>query len=177
MNLVSWRPQQSQGAIASWMRLGITLGLLFSLLLGNAAPSFAAGVDPYVARFLDVSDPVELPLDETGATQAFTGRDISRGKRLYDENCKTCHVGGTTLPNPLVSLSLEDLSGAMPPRDTINSLVAFMREPMTYDGSEPTFWCREVPETWLSDEQLANLAAFLLRAADKGPGWASRQID
>jgi len=42
---------------------------------------------------------------------------------------------------------------------------------MTYDGSEETFWCRQVPESWMSQEQVEKLAAFVLRAAQKAPGW------
>jgi len=30
---------------------------------------------------------------------------------------------------------------------------------MTYDGSEETYWCREVPESWMSQEEV-EAAAF-----------------
>jgi photosystem II cytochrome c550 len=49
-----------------------------------------------------------------------------------------------------------------------------MRHPVTYDGSEDTFWCREVPESWMSATEIENLAAFVIRAAEKSPGWGSQ---
>ncbi len=159
-----------------WQRsLGWLCGGLFILLLGWAiAPTTAlaaAGVDNYVIQYLKVTDSVELPLNERGETKTFTAVDLTRGKRLFEENCKNCHVGGSTLPNPLVSLSLKDLKGATPPRDTIASLVAFQRSPMSYDGSEESYSCRRVSEDWLTTEQLETLAAFILRAAAVAPGW------
>jgi photosystem II cytochrome c550 len=95
---------------------------------------------------------------------------------LFEAHCKNCHVGGATLPDPLVSLSLEDLKDANPARDNINSLVAFQRKPMTYNGSEESFWCRPVPESWMSTAEVENLAAFVLRAAQKAPGWGTESF-
>ena len=129
--------------------------------------------DPYVMRYLNASEPVSLPLDNKGQLMAFTAADFSVGKRLFEENCKNCHVGGATLPNPLVSLSLEDLKGATPPRNTIQGLVAYQREPLAYDGKDFGFGCREVSESWISTEDLQKLAAFVLRAAEVAPGWGT----
>jgi photosystem II cytochrome c550 len=135
-------------------------------------PTQAATLDPYVVRYLKVSEPIALDLDE-GQTKLFSAENLSEGKRLFEENCKNCHVGGATLPDPIVSLSLEALRGAMPPRDNINSLVTFLRQPMTYDGTEESFFCRQMPESWVSQSEVENLAAFVLRAAQKAPGWGS----
>lgn len=131
-----------------------------------------AAVDNYVRRYL-ASEPITLALDEQDQTKQFSPEDLSIGKELFEANCLNCHVGGATLPDPTVSLALNTLAGATPPRDNINALVAFLREPMTYDGSEPTFWCRQVPETWMPPEQIEKLAAFVLRAAEKAPGWGT----
>jgi photosystem II cytochrome c550 len=49
----------------------------------------------------------------------------------------------------------------------------FSRNPTTYDGSEESIWCRQVSSDWMDDTALENLAAFLLRAAEKAPGWGS----
>lgn len=162
--------------IIPWLQVGITtlvVGCLaWSFVWGN--PAWAAnGIDGYVSQYLKATQPVSLPLDATGVSRNFTPVELTQGKRLFEENCKNCHVGGATLPNPLVSLSLKDLQGATPPRDTIASLVAFQRLPMTYDGSEESYWCREVPENWLTTEQLEELAAFILRAASVAPGWGT----
>lgn len=135
-----------------------------------------AAVDNYVRRYLDAREPVSLDLDGKGQTQQFSPEQLSEGKELFEAHCLNCHVGGATLPDPTVSLSLTTLAGATPPRNNINALVDFQRQPMTYDGSEPSFWCREVPETWMPQEQIETLAAFVLRAAQKAPGWGTQNF-
>ncbi|WP_293129244.1 photosystem II cytochrome PsbV2 [Microcoleus sp. bin38.metabat.b11b12b14.051] len=148
------------------------LGILIVLPLVLVAPQpVLAAADSYVTRYLKVSEPVPLELDAQGQTRLFSAEDLSAGKRLFEQNCLNCHVGGATLPDPTISLSLTALEGATPPRTTINSLVSYLREPMTYDGSEETFWCRQVPESWMRQTEIENLAAFVLRAAQKAPGW------
>lgn len=157
----------------------LLLRCLFGVLvawLGIAIVSFpvqAAAVDTYVAQYLKAKEPISLEIDGQGQTRSFSPTDLSKGKRLFEENCKNCHVGGATLPDPLVSLSLEDLRQANPARDNINSLVTFMRQPMTHDGREESLGCRQVPESWMSQSQVENLAAFVLRAAQKAPGWGT----
>jgi photosystem II cytochrome c550 len=148
-----------------------TLIVCWSWVIG-CLPVHAA-VDNYVARYLKVTEPVPVKLNEQGATRLFTPEDVSSGKRFFEKNCLNCHVGGATLPNPMVSLSLTALSGATPPRDNVDNFVAYMRQPMVYDGSEVSFWCREVPDSWLSQTEVENLAAFVLRAAEKAPGWGT----
>lgn len=147
--------------------LAICLGALTFCLPAQAA------IDPYISRYLDAAEPVALPLNDQEQTRSFSAEALSEGIHLFEENCKNCHVGGATLPDPTVSLSLEALQQAVPPRDNINSLVAYLRQPMTYDGSEETFWCRQVSESWMSQTQVENLSAFILRAAQKAPGWGN----
>jgi len=132
-----------------------------------------AAVDNYVRRYLDAREPVSLDVDGQGQTMQFSAADLSAGKQLFETHCLNCHVGGATLPDPTVSLALNTLAGATPPRDNIKGLVNFLREPMTYDGSEPSFWCRQVPESWMPKAQIEKLAAFVLRAAQKAPGWGT----
>lgn len=153
-----------------WLLLSVIV-VCSSLLL--AKPAYARSIDPFVLRFLDVREPVPLAVNQQGETQLFSGVDLSEGKRLFEENCKNCHVGGTTLPNPPISLSLEALQGATPPRNTVNDLVTFIRQPLSYDGSEEAYLCRQVPESWMPQEQVEKLAAFVLRSAQKAPGWGS----
>jgi photosystem II cytochrome c550 len=156
-----------------WLLL-IVLGWLW---LGLAQPLQAAKIDPFVKRYLQVAQPVELPYDASGQLRSFDAEQISAGKHLFETNCLNCHVAGETLPDPRITLSLQDLSQATPPRDTISGLVAYLRQPMTYDGSEPTLSCREIPEDWLSQAQVENLAAFLLRTAQKAPGWGTGALN
>lgn len=150
--------------------LAVCLGVLMV-----SSPALAAR-DNYVRQYLKVTEPISLALDGQGDTAQFSPEDLSAGKELFEANCLNCHVGGATLPDPTVSLYLDTLAGATPPRDNINGLVAFLRQPMTYDGSELSFWCREVPESWMPQEQIEKLAAFVLRAAQKAPGWGTNQF-
>jgi photosystem II cytochrome c550 len=116
---------------------------------------------------------VSIPVNAQGETRLFSVAELSTGKRLFEDSCKTCHVGGTTLPNPPISLSLAALKAAQPPRDTIDSLVRYSRHPVAYDGSNDDVLCRTVSESWLTQVQLEQIAAFILKAAEKAPGWGS----
>lgn len=157
-----------QSSVAAKLSILMGTAIVFCL---TALPAQAASIDPYVKQYLRATAPVDIPYNEQGETKEFSPQSLSRGKKLFEENCLNCHVGGSTLPNPQVSLSLEDLQGASPPRDNIENLVAYMREPMTYDGQYVSNWCRKVPDTWMSRQQVESLTAFILRAAEKAPGW------
>jgi photosystem II cytochrome c550 len=152
-----------------WLLTGLLVCLSWLLL---SQPGWAAS-DLYVRKYLGVQEPVPLVMDAQGTTRLFSAAELSTGKQFFEENCKNCHVGGSTLPDPTVPLSLEALRNAQPPRDTILSLVRFLRQPMTYDGTEETYSCRQVPESWLSDAAAEDLAAFILRSAEKAPGWGN----
>lgn len=156
----------------SGLRFLAALWILCTSVLVLSSPAWA-DVDVYVRRYLGAQEPVPLLMDTQGQTRLFTATDLSMGKRFFENNCKNCHVGGSTLPDPTVPLSLEALQKATPPRDTVLGLVAFLRRPMTYDGSEATFSCRQVSESWLSEAEAENVAAFILRSAQKAPGWGN----
>jgi photosystem II cytochrome c550 len=158
--------------LASCLRFVAVLFLAGFSFLSFSTPSWAEA-DIYVRKFLDVKESVPLVMNEQGQTRLFSAADLSAGKRFFEDNCKNCHVGGSTLPDPTVPLSLEALQGATPPRDTVLSLVAFLRQPMTYDGTEETYSCRQVPASWLSQEEAENVSAFILRSAQKAPGWGN----
>lgn len=143
---------------------------------GGILPASAA-VDPYVARYLRVTEPIPLELDHQGNTELFTPAELSKGKALFEKNCLSCHVGGTTLPDPTVPLSLAALRGATPQRDTIAGLVAFMRQPMTYDGTQEAILCQKVPESWLSTVDVEAIAGFVLRSAQAAPGWGTETFE
>lgn len=155
-----------------WIHLFVLVCLVCVPLGSMPSPTWAA-VDPYIIRYLRVTEPVSLELDGQGHSQLFTPDDLTVGKQLFERNCLNCHVGGTTLPNPLVSLALKDLQAANPRRDTIAGLVTYFRQPMTYDGSEENFWCRQVPESWLAQQEVEQLASFVLQAAHTAPGWGT----
>ena len=69
-------------------------------------------------------------------TVTLTPEQVKRGKRLFINTCSLCHIGGITKTNPNVGLDTEALSLATPARNTIESLVDYMKNPTTYDGLE-----------------------------------------
>lgn len=155
----------------SFLRSFVLLILTWIGWLIFSYPVQAQTVDPYVLRYLS-DEPVEILSDRQGQTQIFSLEDLSEGKVLFTDSCLNCHAGGATIPYPPVSLSLEDLKGATPRRDNIKDLVAYMRHPVSYDGSDTNYWCREITDNWMSDSQIENLAAFILQSALEAPGWA-----
>ncbi|MGQ9871788.1 photosystem II cytochrome PsbV2 [Leptodesmis sp.] len=159
-----------------WLPLLAWIAAIFLPMVLVSLPAQAV-VDPYVTRYLKVTEPIPLVVDEQGSTRLFSAAEISSGKSLFEKNCLNCHVGGNTLPDPTVPLSLTALAGATPRRDTIQGLVAYLRHPMTYDGSEESFWCRKVPESWLATPDVEAIAAFILRAAEKAPGWGTETFE
>jgi photosystem II cytochrome c550 len=100
--------------------------ILASLLVSTA-------VQPVKALELD-EDTRTISLDGKGNSVVLTPEQVKRGKRLFNNACGTCHVGGLTKTNPNVGLDTESLSLATPPRDSVTSLVAYFKDPMTYDG-------------------------------------------
>jgi photosystem II cytochrome c550 len=148
----------------------ITGCLVLFLWLSMATPASAA-VDTYVTQYLKASEPVAINTDAQGNTSAFTPEALDKGFQLFSNNCKSCHVGGANVTIPQISLALSTLKAATPPRDNVAALVAFQRLPMSYDGSEESVWCRQVSESWMSDADLEDLAAFILRAAEYDRGW------
>ena len=104
-------------------------------LLGSilATLVFSAHVSSANALELD-EDTRTVTLDGKGNSVVLTPEQVKRGKRLFNNACGTCHVGGLTKTNPNVGLDTESLSLATPPRDNITKLVEYMKEPMTYDG-------------------------------------------
>ena len=105
-----------------------------ALVSGCLATLILAGnVNSANALELD-EDTRTVTLDAKGNSVVLTPEQVKRGKRLFNNACGTCHVGGLTKTNPNVGLDTESLSLATPPRDSITSLVAYFKDPMTYDG-------------------------------------------
>lgn len=90
---------------------------------------------PCAALELD-EDTRTVTLDSKGSTVILSPEQVKRGKRLFNNACGTCHVGGLTKTNPNVGLDVEALSLATPPRDNITSLVGYFKDPMSYDGTD-----------------------------------------
>ena len=88
------------------------LGILIIFPLVLLAPQPVLAAPDYVTRYLQVTEPVPMELDAEGHTRLFSAQDLTAGKRLFEQNCLNCHVGGATLPDPTISLSLATLQGA-----------------------------------------------------------------
>jgi photosystem II cytochrome c550 len=94
--------------------------------------------------------------DPSGKTMVLTPEQVKRGKRLFNATCGACHVGGMTKTNPNVGLDTEGLSLATPRRDSVASLVDYLKNPTSYDGLEsiaevhPSIKSADIyPRTWI----------------------------
>lgn len=154
-----------------WLLIPVLVGM--SVLISHP-PAVAGSVDSYISRFI-ANEPVEVQFDSLGNTHQFTPEDLTTGKELFDNSCINCHAGGLTFLTSDISLSLEDLKAATPPRDTIDSIVEYMRYPVSYDGSDTNYWCRQVSENWMPQPTAEKLAAYILRSAEVAPGWGIPQ--
>lgn len=111
-----------------------------------------------------------------GATEiSYTRAELKQGQKLFKANCGRCHVGGQTYGtygSTDVNLSLEQLSGAVPPRDNVASLVDYMKKPTSYDGTENLAEDGGHPVyTKLGDEQLKLIAGHMLKEGKTNPIW------
>jgi len=79
-------------------------------------------------------DDVAIPVDAKGKTMNLTKEQLVRGKRLFLAACSVCHVGGGTRTNQNVGLAMEELSGALPPRNNVENIVDYLNAPTSYDG-------------------------------------------
>ena len=105
----------------------LVLSLLSVIVLLNfSSHSWASDLDDAVRT---------IPLNAT-KNITLTPEQVKRGKRLFLNTCSVCHTGGITKTNPNVGLDTESLSLATPPRNTIENLVDYIKNPTTFDGLE-----------------------------------------
>ncbi|AKG23916.1 photosystem II cytochrome c-550 [Calothrix sp. 336/3] len=77
-----------------------------------------------------------VKLNDKGDNIVLSLKQVKEGKQLFQFACAQCHAGGVTKTNQNVGLDPETLALATPPRNNINSLVDYMKNPTTYDGEE-----------------------------------------
>ncbi|MEG4998765.1 photosystem II cytochrome c-550 [Microcoleus sp. B4-D4] len=77
-----------------------------------------------------------VTLNDKGAPVVLNLKQVQQGKRLFNSACAQCHAGGQTKTDQNINLSPKTLALANPPRNNIESLVDFMKNPTTYDGFE-----------------------------------------
>ena len=95
------------------------------------------GISVTTASAIDLDEATRtVAKDNSGQTITLTTEQVKRGKRLFNQTCGACHLGGITKTNPNVGLDPEALSLATPRRDSVDSLIDFMKNPTSYDGLE-----------------------------------------
>ncbi len=72
--------------------------------------------------------------NQEGDTVVLSLKQIKQGKRVFTDTCAQCHLGGVTKTNQNVGLDPETLALATPPRDNIEGIVDYLKNPTTYDG-------------------------------------------
>ncbi|MBD2185941.1 cytochrome c-550 [Planktothrix sp. FACHB-1355] len=150
-----------------------TVLFTFQMVVGSA---FAAELDAQTRT---------VPKNSQGDTTVLSLEQVKEGKRLFSNVCSQCHNGGVTKTNPNVGLEPEALSFATPPRDNIEALVEYMKNPTTYDGEisiaeeHPSKKSADIfPEMRnLSDEDLEAIAGhILLQPKVAGVRWGGGKI-
>lgn len=106
---------------------------LFAIFLAISFSIFF--INPVYALNLDENTRT-VQLEASGKTVVLTPEQVKRGKRLFNAACATCHNGGITKTNPNIGLDPESLSLATPQRNNIESLIDYMKNPTSYDGTE-----------------------------------------
>lgn len=122
---------------------------------------------------------------EAGKNTVLSLEEVQVGKRLFNDSCAQCHAGGKTKTDPNIGLAPEVLAGATPPRDNVEALVDYMKNPTTYDGEieiaeiHPSLKSADIyPEMRnLTDEDLKAIAGhILMQPKILGRGWGGGKV-
>ena len=157
---------------------------LISIFIAGAFLSFQLFVGSASAVELDEGTRT-VPLNEQGDNYLLSLKEVQKGKRLFNDTCAQCHAGGVTKTNQNVGLDPETLALATPPRDNIEGLVDYMKNPTTYDGEieiselHPSLKSADIYKEMrnLSDEDLEAIAGHvLLQPKIVGEKWGGGKI-
>ena len=80
-----------------------------------------------------------VPLNDQGDNVTLSLKQVKQGQKVFVDTCSYCHKGGATKTNPNVNLSLGALAGAFPPRDNVEGIVDYLKNPTTYDGERDIY--------------------------------------
>ncbi len=126
-----------------------------------------------------------IPLNDQGDSITLSLKQVKEGKRLFQYACAQCHVGGVTKTDPNVGLDPEALALATPPRNNLDALVDYMKNPTSYDGVEsiaevhPSLKSKDTfPEMRnLTEDDLTAIAGhILLQPKVVGEKWGGGKI-
>lgn len=154
----------------------LVLPLALLLCLGFSGEAMAA-------RW--TAEQLTVPGGPEGGTVTFTEQEIKAGRKLFNTSCGECHAGGITKTNQNVGLDLETLALATPPRDNVDALVDYLKDPTSYDGEysiadvHPSLRSSDifVKMRDLDEEDLRLMAGFILTAPKvQGVQWGGGKI-
>lgn len=153
--------------------IGSESSLKKALLLTVAALFFVfqMAVGTAVAAEFDVETRT-VKANPAGDTTVLSVKQAVKGRQLFGSTCSQCHAKGVTKTDPNVGMDPEALANATPPRDSIESLVDYLKNPTTYDGEyeiaelHPSMKSTDIYPKMrnLSDEDLANISGYVLIA-------------
>ena len=152
--------------------------VLIPVLIGLAVTS------PAQAAQWD-AETLTVPADPSGTEVTFSDREIDAGRKVFNTSCGTCHAGGITKTNHNVGLDPETLALATPPRDSVDALVDYMKDPTSYDGEisiaefHPSMRSADVFVKMrdLNDEDLRRMAGYILTSPKvQGTQWGGGKI-
>ncbi len=107
------------------------------ILMAIAAIFFFLQFPIHNANALELTEETRtIPLNEEGEMTTLSSEQITNGNRLFIRECTQCHLQGKTKTNNNVSLGLEDLALAEPPRDSLLAIVDYLKYPTSYDGED-----------------------------------------
>ena len=152
--------------------------VLVPVLIGlvMASPAQAARWD---------AETLTVPVNPDGIDVTFSEQEINTGRKVFNTSCGTCHAGGITKTNHNVGLDPETLALATPPRDNVDALVDYMKDPTSYDGEysiselHPSMRSSELYPAMrdLTDGDLRLMAGYILVSPKvQGTAWGGGKI-
>ena len=158
----------------SLSRLLLVLPVLVALAFSS--PALAAQWD---------AETLTVNADASGTEVTFSEQEVKTGRKIFNTSCGTCHAGGITKTNHNVGLDPETLALATPPRDSVDALVDYMKDPTSYDGEisiaefHPSMRSADVFVKMrdLNDEDLRRMAGYILTSPKvQGTQWGGGKI-
>ena len=163
-------------AIRALARTLLAAPLALLLCLGLGSPALAAQWS---------TEQLTVPATPDGTLVTFSEQEIKSGRKVFNSSCGECHAGGITKTNQNVGLDPETLALATPPRDNVEALVDYMKDPTSYDGEysiadvHPSLRSSDifVKMRDLDDDDLRLMAGYILVAPKvQGVQWGGGKI-
>jgi photosystem II cytochrome c550 len=122
-----------------------------------------------------------VPLNVAGDQITLSTKQLTQGQQKFNSSCAQCHLDGTTKTNPSIDLSPTTLAFATPSRNTVESVVDYLKNPTTYDGLQDISELHPSTERTdlfpkmrdLTEDDLTAIAGYILvRPKIVGAQWA-----